>query len=212
MMTDKLNQAAASVSEWNAKIWRLREDIAKAEAALADSTRLRQQHVLAAALGDDAAKSRLAEVLQANRESERQLDDLKMALQLFQERLREAENTHRAVEVEHRKKEVERLARERVAAAAAIDQAFSDFAAAWSDYESLGHELLDLASQEPGANVMYLSETVDGVGRLVASLPARPFLAIRERFNFMPISTSKSLAASEAQYWHLPPAEEVKAA
>jgi hypothetical protein len=69
--------------------------------------------------------------------------------------------------------------------------------------------LLNLASQDPGANALFLAETVDGVGRLVASLPAKPFLAIRERFNFMPISTSKSFAAAEASYWRLsPPVEE----
>jgi len=157
-------------------------------------------------------KRSLLPVLEDDRRAERELEGLRLALPLGLEQLKASEHAHREAEIEFRRARVHHLARQRVEAGAAIDQAFSDFAAAWSDYESLGHELLDLASQEPGANVMYLSETVDGVGRLVASLPARPFLAIRERFNFMPISTSKSLAASEAQYWHLPPAEEVKAA
>jgi hypothetical protein len=213
MNRDRLNKAATEVSEWNTKIRKLREDISIAEAALADSTRLRQQHVLDAALGDHDAKSRLAEVLQADRDAERHLADLQLALPAALERLRVAESEHRTAEVEHRAAEVNRLARERVEAAAAIDQAFADFSTAWANYSALGHELLNLASQAPGANALYLAETVDGVGRLVASLPAKPFLAIREKFNFMPISTSKSLAASEAAYWRLsPPIDEVKAA
>jgi len=64
--------------------------------------------------------------------------------------------------------------------------------------------LLDLASQEPGSNALFLAETISGVARLAASLPAAPFLAIREKYNFLPISTHKSLAAAEAQYWRLP--------
>ena len=106
-----------------------------------------------------------------------------------------------------------RLARERVAAAAAIDSAFADFSRAFDTFASLGSELLDLASQEPGANALFLAETISGEARLVASLPARPFLQIKERYPFMPISTSRSLAASEAQYWRLsPPTESEKAA
>jgi hypothetical protein len=131
---------------------------------------------------------------------------------LATDRLKEAENAHRAAEVEWRKAEVERLARARVAAAAAIDQAFADFSKAWSEYSALGGDLFDLASQEPGANALYLSETIDGVGRLVASLPAKPFAAIREKYPFMAISTAKSMADSERSYWRLPPVEADKAA
>jgi hypothetical protein len=211
MMTDKLNQAAAAVTEWSTKIRKLREDISIAEAALADSTRLRQQHVLDAALGDDGAKSRLAEVLNADRDADRHFSDLQLALPAAEAKLREAEAAHRTAEAEWRKAEVNRLARERCEAAAAIDQAFADFSKAWATFESLGHDLLDLASQAPGANALYLAETVDGVGRLVASLPRIPFLAFKEKYPFMAVSTSKSLAASEAAYWRLP-ADEAKAA
>jgi len=107
---------------------------------------------------------------------------------------------------------VVRLATLRIQAAAAIDSAFADFSRAFDTFASLGSELLDLASQEPGANSLFLAETISGEARLAASLPAKPFLALRERFNFMPISTSKSLAAAEAAYWRLPPIEVVKAA
>jgi len=206
-----LEAAAAAVHEWQAKVRTISQNIEEAEAVVAASARRRSEHVLAASLGDDAARKHLDHVLQDDRQAESNLEDLRLALPLVLEQLKASEHAHREAEIEFRRARVHHLARQRVEAGAAIDQAFSDFAAAWSDYESLGHELLDLASQEPGANVMYLSETVDGVGRLAASLPAKPFLAIRERFNFMPISTSKSLAAAEAAYWRLP-VDEAKAA
>jgi hypothetical protein len=211
MNHDRLTKAASDVADWNARIWKLREDIGKAETALAESQHRRQEHVLEAALGDDDAKSRLADVLNADRDADRLHADLQLALPAAEAKLREAEAAHRIAEAEWRRAEVERTARCRVEAAAEIDRAFADFSAAWSKYESLGHELFDLASQEPNANALFLAETISGEVRLAASLPAKPFMAIRERFNFLPISTSKSLAAAEALYWRLPAAA-VKAA
>jgi hypothetical protein len=210
MMTDKLNQAAASVSEWNAKIWRLREDISIAEAALAGSTRLRQQHVLDAALGDDGAKSRLADVLNADRDAERHLADLQLALPAALERLRAAENDHRVAEANFRKAQVDHLARQRVAAAAAIDKALADFSTAWADFEQIGHQLYNVAAHDH-QNQIYLSETCDGMARLSARLP-KPFYELRHRHSFAPIGTSSSLAAAESSYWRLPTDEAAKAA
>ena len=211
MMNDKLNQAAASVSEWNTKIRKLREDISIAETALAESQRRRQNHVLEAALGDADAKSRLAEVLHADREAERHLDDLKMALPAAMERLRSAENDHRVAEIDFRKTQVDDLARQRVAAAAAIDKALADFSTAWADYEQIGHQLYNVAAHDH-QNQIYLSETCDGMARLSAALPMKPFYDLRHRHSFAPIGTSSSLAAAESAYWRLPPLEEVKAA
>jgi hypothetical protein len=213
MMSDRLNEAAAAAHTWRDRVRTLTENIAKAEAVAAASVRARQENVLAASLGDVAAKENLATVLEDDRRAERELQDLRLALPLATSKLTEAEATHRAAEAEWRKAEVDRLARERVEAAAEIDRAFADFSAAWSRYESLGADLLDLASQEQNSNALWLSETVSGVARLVASLPAVPFLQIKERYPFMPIATSKSLAAAEAQYWLLsPPTESEKAA
>jgi hypothetical protein len=205
----KLESAAATVAEWRAKIWTLNDNIAKAEAVAAASVRSRQENVLAASLGDDAAKENLAQVFEDDRRAARELEDLRLALPLAESELRMAEHDHRAAEAEWRKAEVNRLARERVAAAAEIGKAFAYFSKAWANYSALGDELLGLASQEPNSNALYLAETISGEARLVASLPAKPFLAIREKFNFMPISTSKSFAAAEASYWRLsPPVEE----
>jgi hypothetical protein len=211
-MNDKLNNAAADVTTWRDRVRTLNENIAKAEAAAAGSIRARQENVLAASLGDSAAKENLAAVLEDDRRAARELEDLRLALPLVIEQLKSAEHAQREAEIEFRRARVHHLARQRVEAAAAIDQAFADFSRAWATFESIGHELIGLASAEPGANALYLSETVDGVGRLVASLPRIPFLAIKERYPFMAVSTSKSLAAAEAAYWRLPPADADKAA
>jgi hypothetical protein len=211
-MNDKLDQALADVATWRDRVRTLNESISKAEAVAAASIRARQENVLAASLGDSAAKENLATVLEDDRRAERELEDLRLALPLAESELRTAEAAHRIAEAEWRKAEVDRLARRRCAAAEKIDAAFAIISSTWIEYEQIGHELLDLASQAPGANALFLAETISGEARLAASLPAKPFLAIRERFNFMPISTSKSLAAAEAAYWRLTPIEAVKAA
>jgi hypothetical protein len=208
-----LEETGASVATWRDRVRTLQENIAKAEAVAAVSIRARQENVLAASLGDSAAKENLSAVLEDDRKAERELEDLRSALPLATSKLMEAEAAHRIAEAEWRRAEVVRLATLRVQAAAAIDSAFAEFSRAWVLFESLGGDLLDLASQDQNANALYLAETIAGEVRLAASLPAKPFLAIREKFNFMPISTSKSLAAAEASYWRLsPPFEETKAA
>ena len=206
---NRLEAAAEAVAKCRQHIQEIRLAIAAQEEVVAGSELRRQPHVLQAARGDVSAKNALDKLLHEDLAAERTLADLRLVLPQAEAELRTAENAHRAAEAEWRKAEVNWLAVARVKAASAIDQAFADFSTAWSEYQALGHELLNLASQDPGANALFLAETVDGVGRLVASLPAKPFLAIRERFNFMPISTSKSFAAAEAAYWRLsPPVEE----
>jgi hypothetical protein len=208
-MQSKLEQSAAAVAEAQANVRTITENISKAEAIVSAAAQRRTEHELAAALGNHESRNHLEQILRDDSEAERQLQIQQRALPLALERLKSAENVHRAAEAEWRKAEVNRLARERVAAAAEIGKAFAYFSKAWANYSALGDELLGLASQEPNSNALYLAETISGEARLVASLPAKPFLAIRERFNFMPISTTKSFAAAEAAYWRLsPPVEE----
>jgi hypothetical protein len=212
MNHDRLNKAAAEIAEWNAKIWKLREDIGKAEAALAESQHRRQEHVLEAALGDHDAKSRLADVLNADRDAERHLADLQLALPAALERLRAAENDHRVAESEFRKAEVNRLARLRCLAAAEIDQAFGDFSKAWAEYSALGLQLFNVAADDHAGNIHSFSETCDGMLRLAAALPHEPFYSLRWRHSCAQIGGGAPLAVSEAAFWRLPPAEADKAA
>jgi chromosome segregation ATPase len=206
---NKLEAASAAVTERRKNISDIRAAIAAQEEIVAENERHRQAHTLQAAMGDVAAKEALAKILHEDLAAERTLADLRKALPQSERELANAELSQKAAEAEFRKKEVERLARERVEAAAAIDQALADFSAAWSKYESLGRELFAAACDFQ--NQISLSETFDGMARLSAALPAKPFYDLRHRHSFAPIGTSSSLAAAESSYWRLPPAE-VKAA
>jgi hypothetical protein len=211
-MNAQLESAAAAIADWNARIWKLREDIGKAEAALAESQHRRQEHVLEAALGDHDAKSRLADVLNADRDAERHFADLQLALPAAMERLRSAENDHRVAESEFRKAEVNRLARLRCLAAAEIDQAFADFSKAWAEYSALGLQLFNVAADDHAGNIHSFTESVDGMLRLAAALPHQPFFDLRHRHSFAQIGGGAPLAVSEAAFWRLPAAAAVKAA
>jgi hypothetical protein len=161
---------------------------------------------LQAARGDVGAKNALDKLLTEDLAAERTLADLRLVvLPQAEAELANAERTLKSAETEFRKKEIERLARARVDAARQIDQALADFSAAFADYESLGRELYAAASDFQ--NQISLSETFDGMARLSAALPMKPFYDLRHRHSFAPIGTSKSLAASEASYWRLPPIE-----
>jgi hypothetical protein len=62
------------------------------------------------------------------------------------------------------------------------------------------------------APVQRIETEFDGLQRLSAALPAKPFYDLRHRHSFAPIGTSSSLAAAEAAFWRLPPVEAAKAA
>jgi hypothetical protein len=202
-----LEAAAEFVAERRKNISDIRAAIAAQEEVVTENER--QAHALQAALGDVAAKEALAKILHEDIVAERTLADLRKALPLAEAELANAERTLKSAETEFRRSEVVRLARARVEEAAAIDQALADFSAAWSKYESLGRELFAAASDFQ--NQISLSETFDGMARLSAALPMKPFYDLRHRHSFAPIGTSSSLAAAESAYWRLPPAE-VKAA
>jgi hypothetical protein len=212
MNHDRLNEAAAAVATWRDRVRTLNENIAKAEAVAAASVRSRQENVLAASLGDIAAKENLSAVLEDDRKAERELEDLRSALPLATSKLKEAEATHSAAETEWRRAEVVRLATLRIQAAAAIDQAFADFSKAWSEYAELGKQLFNAAADDHANNIHSFTESVDGMLRLAAALPHQPFYDLRWRHSFAPIGTSSSLASAEAAFWRLSPVDEVKAA
>jgi hypothetical protein len=193
----KIESAAATVTEWNARIWKLREDIGKAEATLAESAHRRQQSVLDAALGDGGAKQRLEQVLADDRKAERELADLKMALPLAEAKLREAENAHRAIEVELRKTEVNRVALERLEIAKLMDKAMAEYAAAFDRYQALGRELFGLCAD--GTNVSNWDH-IEGWSRVAKSLPA-PFVTLQKRLPGVFFGGGGPLAQSEASYW-----------
>jgi hypothetical protein len=208
MMT--LESAAALVAECRKNIADIRSAISKREEIVADSDRRRQPHTLQAALGHVAAKDALAKILHEDLAAERTLADLRKVLRQSEAELLAAENAQRAAEVESRKAEVNRLARQRCAAAEKIDAALSAFSSSWAEYESIGRELFNASVDRQ--DQIYLAEHFDGLLRLASSLPHEPFYSIRWKHSFAAIGTSSSLAILERQFWRLPAPEEAKAA
>jgi hypothetical protein len=202
---NRLEAAAEAVAKCRQHIQEIRFAIAAQEEIVAENERHRQAHTLKAALGDVAAKEALAKILHEDLAAERTLADLRKALPLSETELANAERAQKIAEAEHRQAVVTQLARARVDAAAQIDQALADFSAAWSKYESLGRELFAAASDFQ--NQISLSETFDGMARLSAALPAKPFYDLRHRHSFAAIGTSSSLALAESMYWRLPTTE-----
>ena len=203
---------AEIVAERRRNISDIRAAIAAQEEVVAGSELRRQPFVLQAVRGDVAAKNTLDKLLHDDLAAARTLSDLRLALPLAEAELRTAENAHRAAEVEARKAQVDALARQRVSVASAIDKAFADFSKAWSEYQALGLQLLNVAADDHVGNIHSFTESVDGMLRLAAALPHQPFYDLRWRHSFAPIGTSSSLAAGESPYWRLPPVEAVKAA
>jgi hypothetical protein len=207
---DKLEAAAAAVTEWIANIRTINEKIAAAEAGFVESQKRRQENILAAALGDHDARARLDHVLEDDLRAERELGTLRSSLPIAEAALANAQRAQKSAEAEWRRSEVVRLARDRVEAAAAIDQAFAEFSAAWQRYSDLGRELFIVSDDNP--NQIYLAEHLDGLLRLSAALPHQPFFDLRHRHSFAQIGGGAPLAVSEAAFWRLPPVEAVKAA
>jgi hypothetical protein len=206
----KIEEAAEAVALQRKQVEEIRTAIAEQQKIVEGSELRRQPFVLQAARGDVAAKSALDKFMHGDALAERTLSDLRLALPQAESELRTAENAHRVAESELRKAEKNRLARERVAAAEKIDAALASFSAAWIEYSQLGLELYAASDDHP--NQIYLAEQFDGMVRLAAALPHQPFFDLRHRHSFAPIGGGQPLSVSEAQFWRLPPVEEVKAA
>ena len=206
MNEDKLTAAAASVAEWQTNVRTINEKIVKAAGVFAESQKIRQEHVLAAALGDHDARERLDHVLEDDRKA-RELEDLRSSLPIAEAALANAQRAQKSAETEWRRSEVVRLARARVEEAAAIDRALSEFSKAWSEYQALGLQLFNVAADDHAGNIHGFTESVDGMLRLAAALPHQPFYDLRWRHSFAPIGSGPPLATAESTYWRLPPVE-----
>jgi hypothetical protein len=94
--------------------------------------------------------------------------------------------------------------RSRFRAAARMDGAFAEAAAAYADFERLGRELQSFPDLNFGSsgNMSYW-ESVTGFRRIAASLP----IFIQKLFptTWTIEGARESLAASEEKFWQLPP-------
>jgi hypothetical protein len=104
----------------------------------------------------------------------------------------------------------QKLMRQRVAAAARMDAAFAECAAAYAEFERLGRELQSFPDLNIAASGnMSHWETVTGYRRIAAALPA--FFVKQFPTTWTNEDARQSLAASEEKFWQLPPEQTEKA-
>jgi hypothetical protein len=197
-VNDKLNQAAASVTEWQSTVWSINEKIATAETTLAASERRRRENALAGALGDTDAQKNLDEVLQDDIRAVRDLENLRLARPAAEEKLREAEGAHRHIEAEIRKESVSRIVLQRIEAAREVDRTFGDAGAALQRYLDLGGEIWPLVIDPYGST----RDQVEGWMRIAKALPA-PFATLQKRRPGEVFGGGGPLAQEEALYWNV---------
>ena len=195
---DNLEAAAAKIADWNAKIWKLREAIAKAEAVLAESEGRRRQHALEAALGGDSAKKHLEQVLRDDRDAAGQLEDLRLALPLAEAELKTAENAHRAIAAEVKKSRVNELVLKRIAEAEDVTAALTVAGEAIRRYLDSGAQIYALTDDLFGSR----RDEVEGWIRIAKSLPA-PFADLQKRQPGVFLGGGPKLADAEASYWNV---------
>jgi hypothetical protein len=194
----KLDQAAASVSEWQTKAWTINESITKAEAVLAQSERRRRENALAASLGDADARKNLDQVLRDDIQAQRDLENLRLALPLAEAELKTAENAHRAIEVEVKKSQVNELVLQRITAAQDADAALTASGEALRRYLDVGAKIYALTDDLFGSR----RDEVEGWNRIAKSLPA-PFADLQKRQHGVFFGGGQKLADAEASHWNV---------
>jgi hypothetical protein len=198
MMTDELNQAAATVSEWQLKVWTLNEKIAAATAALASSEARRRENALAASLGDADAQKNLDQVLQDDIRAQRDLENFRLALPAAEAKLREAENAQRNIEVEVKKSQVNELVLKRIADAEDACVALAAAGEALRRYLDGGAKIYALTDDLFGSR----RDEVEGWNRIAKSLPS-VFADLQKRQHGVFFGGGLNLADAEASYWNV---------
>jgi hypothetical protein len=203
---------AAIVSDWRTKLAQLETKLATENHAITIAKQHRQQHALASTLGDQNAVAAIKKARSEQHEAEQRAADLSIALPEARLRLAAAETAAESARHELAKLHGEKIMRARVAAAARMDAAFAESAAAYSDFERLGRELQsfpDLNLAVSGNMSFY--EGATGFRRIAASLPL--FFLKLFPTTWSNSDARQSLAKSELDFWQLPPEpEKAKAA
>ena len=199
-----VSDTAAVVSDWRRSIASIETQLNAANLALARAKKHREEHALKASLGDPAAIAAVKHGRAEQHSTEQTIADLALALPEAQAQLVIAEKNAESARHELAKLHGAALMRERVAAAARMDAAFAESAAAYADFERLGRELQsfpDLGIAVSG-NMSHW-ETVTGYRRIAASLPG--FFVKLFPTNWTNDSPRVALAQSEASFWQLAP-------
>jgi hypothetical protein len=210
-LEDAVTETAAAVVDWRTKIAKIEAQIAASNQAIMVAKQIREQHALAEALGDAHGIALIREARSEQHEAEQRLADLSIALPKARLELAAAERAAAAARHDLAIVHAEKLMRERIAAAAAMDAALAACAAAFNDYQRLGVELQsypDLNLAQGGGMARW--EDCAGLKRISAALPAfmktLPSWTLTHPAKFVP------LAVAEAQFWQVPPEQPEKAA
>lgn len=210
-LEDAVAKTAATAAGWVAKVKALEIQIAETGHAVTAATRDREQHALASTHGDPSALAAIKAARSRQHDAEQSLVDLQFALPAA---ILERDNAEKAAKAARRELALlhaGKLKRQRVAAAARMDDGLAAVAKAYVEFERLGRELQnfpDLDIAQGGSLSHY--ENVTGFRRIAASLPA--FFVKMFPTTWSNTDARRSLAESEAAFWQIDEQPEAKAA
>jgi hypothetical protein len=208
----QVDETAAVVADWKNTVAKIQTELNIATLARDNATKAREKHALAAAMQDAHAVSEIKHARSAEAEAAAKLADLAIALPAAEKKLADAERGAASARHELGKLIAEQSMRKRIALAGQIDGVIADFSRLFSEYEKLGHEIINMDVM-PQQN-MFGSVNHDGALGLRRMRAALPKFFDRVYPNALHDEMKKeNLAITEARQWSLAPVDsESKAA
>jgi hypothetical protein len=199
-----VDDTAAVVQDWKNTIAKIETEFNVANLARDHATKARETHALAAAMQDAHAIAEIKHARSAHATAEATLADLAVALPAAATHLANAEKAAESARHQLAKLHGEKIMRARVVAAARMDAAFAESAAAFEDFSRLGREPQNFPDLNIGVsgNISHW-ESVTGYRRIAAALPA--FFTKLFPSTWSNSDARKPLGQSEADFWQLPP-------
>ena len=204
--------AEAKVADWRRSVATIEGQLHAAGDTLTKAKEKREQHAMAARLGDATAKAAIAHARSETHAAEQDVIDLQIALPEAQAQLASAERDAASARHGLAKLLAEGKMRERIAVSGEIDVAIANLARLYADYTRLGSEIVNMPGALPQNGFgMVNHEGAMGVRRVAAALP--PFVQKLFPGSLHDEIKKEPLATSEARHWNLAPEKsDVKAA
>jgi chromosome segregation ATPase len=137
----QVEETAAAAVDWKNTIAKIETELNVATLARDNAQKVRSTHALAAAMQDAHAVAEIKHARSAEASATATIADLAVALPAAREKLAEAERAAADARSELARLQAEKIMRARVQAAARMDGALAEAAAAYVDFERLGREL-----------------------------------------------------------------------
>ncbi len=208
-LEDAVAATAATVANWRTKIAKIETQIATENHAITIATKHREQHALAATLGDANAVAAIKQARSEQHEAEQRVADLAIALPAAAENLAAAEKAAAAARAELGKFNAAVLIRQRVDIACQLDTVIAEFARLYREYEKLGARIEAMDTMPRTMHGASDHEGAMGLRRVRASLPAF-FWKLFPGAVYDEMKT-ENLATSESRFWGLAPEQPEKA-